>query len=148
MTHPEPFIRPARLPEDIETCAEIWVRALEARDGTVDESVMTARVREAFERPIVRCALVTAPRRGFSLVEAGRDDPSEAFLHFLAVDPGGAGGGAGRALLTDAIEHSRAEGFSSLVLEVRDINTRAIELYTRNGFVPFGDCLLYTSRCV
>lgn len=117
----------------------MWVRALESRDGSVDAESMAQRVRDSYASPIVRFAVATAPRRGFALVEAGRADPSEALLHYLAVDPDGVGAGVGRALLADAIHHTRSLGFRSLVLEVRPDNTRAVGIYVRAGFVPFGE---------
>ncbi|SDR88445.1 GNAT family N-acetyltransferase [Microterricola viridarii] len=131
-------IRAGALPDDVDLCAEIWVRAVEARDGTVDAEAMAERVRSAFGNPIVRFAVVDAPRHGFALVESGRADPREALLHFLAVHPGGVGSGVGRALLADAVEHAARAAFRSLTLEVRTTNVRAIEMYTRAGFVPFG----------
>ena len=126
------------MPADIDLCAEIWVRALAARDGSVDGPGMTSRVQASFANPIVRFAVATAPRLGFSLVEAVPSRPTAALLRYLAVDPDGAGRGVGSTLLDDAISHSRLQGFATLLLEVRDINARAIELYTRAGFVPAG----------
>lgn len=131
-------IRAGVVPDDIELCVEIWVRAVEARDGRVDAEGMAERVRMAFENPVVRFAIATSPRQGFSLLESGRPEPSEALLHFFAVHPDGAARGVGAALLADAIAHAKLGGFRSLVLEVRTNNTRAIELYTRAGFVAFG----------
>lgn len=131
-------IRAGVTPDDIELCAEIWVRAVESRDGTVDADAMARRVRSSFGNPIIRFAVATLPRIGFSLVESGRPDPTEALLHYLAVHPDGTGDGVGRALLADAIAHAKIAGFQTLILEVRTNNTRAIDLYTRTGFVPFG----------
>ncbi|PIO51817.1 hypothetical protein BV502_02215 [Leucobacter sp. OAMLP11] len=136
---PHPVIRAGRVPDDVERCAGIWVRALAARDGSVDSETMAERVRVAFDNPIVRFAVATSPRAGFALLESGRPDPGEAYLHYLAVDPGGTGRGVGGALLADAIAHARAAGFRSVTLEVRSANTRAIELYLRDGFVPDGE---------
>ncbi len=136
---PRPAIRAGRVPDDVEHCAGIWVRALAARDGSVDAETMAERVREAFDAPIVRFAVATSPRAGFALVESGRSDPGEAYLHYLAVDPDGTGRGVGGALLADAVAHARAAGFRSLTLEVRSENTRAIALYLRAGFVPDGE---------
>ncbi|QIK62866.1 GNAT family N-acetyltransferase [Leucobacter viscericola] len=132
-------IRTGTIPGDVEACAEIWVSALLARDGAVDADAMAERVRSSFELLIVRFAVVDPPHRAFALVEAGRPDPTEALLHYLAVDPATPKRGLGRALLADAIEHTRLGGFESMMLEVRTNNTRAIELYTRTGFVPFGE---------
>lgn len=131
-------IRAGAVPEDVEHCADLWVRALQARDGAVDDAVMRQRVRDAFLAPIVRFAVATAPRAGFSLVEAIPADPAAALLHYLAVDPGGSGRGVGRALLEDAAQRTREAGFTSLILEVRTANDRAISLYTGFGFVPIG----------
>ncbi len=131
-------IRAGVVPDDIELCAEIWVRALEARDGTVDADAMAQRVRSAFGNLIVRFAVATSPQSGFALVESGRPDPTEALLHFVAVHPGGPGRGVGTALIADAAGKAKLGGFDSLVLEVRTSNVRAISLYTRFGFLPFG----------
>ena len=127
------------VPADIELCADIWTSALEARDGSVDRHTMGQRVRDAFENEIVRFSVATSPRLGFVFVETVPDQPGTALLHYLAVDPAGSGGGVGRALLADAIEHTKEAGFTRLLLEVRDLNSRAIELYTRQGFVAFGE---------
>lgn len=136
---PQPVIRAGRVPDDVERCAGIWVRALATRDGAVDAETMAERVRVAFGNPIVRFAVATAPRAGFALLESGRPDPAEAYLHYLAVDPDGTGRGVGGVLMADAIAHARAAGFGSLTLEVRSDNVRAIELYLRTGFVPDGE---------
>jgi ribosomal protein S18 acetylase RimI-like enzyme len=134
----EIVIRTGVVSDDVEMCVDIWVRSLESRDGAVDAQVMAERVRSAFLNPILRFAVATAPRVGFALVESGRPHPTEALLRFLAVDPDGEGSGIGRALLADAIDNTTIGGFRSLMLEVRTNNERAIELYTRAGFEPFG----------
>lgn len=131
-------IRAGTVPDDIEWCADIWVRALASRDGMVDEVAMAQRVRSAFDRPLVRFAIATSPRSGFALVESGHPDPTDAYLHYLAVDPDGVGAGVGTALLSDAITHARSGGFTSMTLEVRASNTRAIAVYAHTGFMPFG----------
>lgn len=136
-------IRAGTLPDDIERCADIWVRALASRDGTVDEVAMAQRVRSAFGHPLVRFAIATSPRSGFALVESGRSEPTEAYLHYLAVDPDGIGEGVGRALLADSIAHARQGGFTTLTLEVRASNTRAIRMYAHAGFVAFGEPLAH-----
>lgn len=132
-------IRAGEIPGDVEMCAEIWVNALRARDGTVDAEAMSRWVHSSLEKPIVRFAVATPPLTGFALVLADREDPGEALLLYLAVDPAAAGQGTGHTLLLDAITHTRDSGFQALVLDVRTNNERAIDLYVRAGFVPVGD---------
>lgn len=131
-------IRTGLLPDDTETCARLWVRAIEARDGAVEAAPMAQRVRSALAGPLVRLAVATAPRAGFALTVPSGSVPDEAFLHFLAVDPDGTGGGVGTALMTDAIDHATAAGFAAMTLEVREDNTRAVALYERLGFAAYG----------
>lgn len=132
-------IRAGVVPADIELCVDIWTSALKARDGSVDHQTMGQRVRDAFENEIVRFSVATSPRYGFAFVQTVPAEAGTALLHYLAVDPAGSGSGVGRALLADAIEHTRNAGFTRLLLEVRDVNSRAIDLYTRQGFVAFGE---------
>ena len=73
------------------------------------------------------------------MTEAVPENPSHALLHFLAVDPQYPHRGVGTRLLADAVEHSRAAGFESLVLDVRVDNVRAIGIYERAGFAPSGE---------
>ncbi|MDI6023641.1 GNAT family N-acetyltransferase [Leucobacter sp. UT-8R-CII-1-4] len=136
---PAPSIRAGVVPADVELCANIWTSALEARDGSVDRQTMGQRVRDAFENEIVHFGVATSPRQGFVFVETVPAEAGTALLHYLAVDPAGSGGGVGRALLADAIRHTKQAGFTRLLLEVRDVNSRAIELYTRQGFVALGE---------
>ncbi|MBC9954006.1 GNAT family N-acetyltransferase [Leucobacter sp. cx-42] len=133
-------IRQGLVPQDVERSAEIWVSALRERDGSVDAPVMAQRVRDAFaEQGVVRFAVATAPRDGFALVETIPDEPTQAYLHYLAVDPAGTGGGVGSALLADAIQHAQAAGYASLKLEVKTTNDRAVGLYVKAGFVAAGE---------
>ena len=46
--------------------------------------------------------------------------------------------GVADALLTDALEKSRARGLSSVLLEVRASNAPAIALYEKHGFAAVG----------
>ncbi len=133
------LIREGIVPDDVEMCAQIWVRAVERRDGAVDAAGTAHRVRSSFANPIVRFAVAGSPRAGFALTEFGRAGTSEALLHYLTVDPDGLGAGVGTGLLADAIEHAVDGGFRSLVLDVRPENERAIGLYVRAGFLPEGE---------
>jgi ribosomal-protein-alanine N-acetyltransferase len=57
------------------------------------------------------------------------------YLHRIAVRPEAAGRGIGAALLSSAMDWGARSGGSSMVLNVRRENTRAINLYERMGFV-------------
>jgi ribosomal protein S18 acetylase RimI-like enzyme len=56
------------------------------------------------------------------------------------------GRGIGRALIEAAVAHARANGLTRIELEVREDNSRAIELYAGSGFVEEGR--KKKSRCV
>ncbi|WP_160297641.1 GNAT family N-acetyltransferase [Demequina salsinemoris] len=131
-------IRAGLVPDDVEQCVRIWVEAIAHRDGHAPAHEVGAPVREAFARPLVRFAIATGSRAGFATVESEDRDPSGAYLHYLAVDPHGTGSGVGGQLLADAISHAAAGGFTTLALEVREHNARAIGLYERAGFVATG----------
>jgi ribosomal protein S18 acetylase RimI-like enzyme len=88
----------------------------------------SARVLVAGDRDrIAGCAIV--------LFRAGS---RSARLYSIAVAPGEAGAGTGRALLSSAVAAAAERDCTELRLEVREDNPRAIALYERNGFVEFG----------
>lgn len=88
----------------------------------------SARVLVAAEQDrIVGCAIV--------LFRAGS---RSARLYSIAVTPGMAGAGRGRALLSSAAAAAAERGCTQLRLEVREDNPRAMALYEMNGFVPTG----------
>ena len=61
-----------------------------------------------------------------------------ARLYSIAVAPGMAGAGTGRALLSSAFAAAAEHDCTELRLEVREDNPRAIAFYERNGFVATG----------
>lgn len=67
-----------------------------------------------------------------------RKGSAAARLYSIAVTPGHAGAGIGRALLCAALDAAAERGCTDLRLEVREDNPRAIALYELNGFVPAG----------
>lgn len=71
---------------------------------------------------------------GFTVCQQIAD---ELTLHNIAVSPQHQGRGVGRLLLDEIIAHAQANGLT-IFLEVRDSNTRAIDLYQRNGFAVVG----------
>jgi [ribosomal protein S18]-alanine N-acetyltransferase len=60
----------------------------------------------------------------------------KARLYSIAVRPGN--GGIGRALLAAAENAAAARGSGQMRLEVREDNSRAIALYEKSGYRPFG----------
>jgi [ribosomal protein S18]-alanine N-acetyltransferase len=56
----------------------------------------------------------------------------------LAVDPAHWGRGAGTALLRALVEAANLRGCAEVLLEVREDNPRARQLYLRNGFTEVG----------
>jgi ribosomal protein S18 acetylase RimI-like enzyme len=74
---------------------------------------------------------------GYALV-IWRKGGRTARLYSIAVDPGRAGRGVGRALLAAVQTHATEHGCKVLRLEVRENNQRAIALYDRLGYRRFG----------
>jgi ribosomal-protein-alanine N-acetyltransferase len=56
----------------------------------------------------------------------------------LAVDPAHWGHGTGTALLTALLDKARDRGCAEVLLEVREDNPRARQLYSRHGFTEVG----------
>jgi ribosomal-protein-alanine N-acetyltransferase len=56
----------------------------------------------------------------------------------LAVDPAHWGHGTGTALLTALLDKARDRGCAEVLLEVREDNPRARQLYARHGFTEVG----------
>jgi [ribosomal protein S18]-alanine N-acetyltransferase len=56
----------------------------------------------------------------------------------LAVDPAHWGRGAGTAMLRALVEAANLRGCAEVLLEVREDNPRARQLYLRNGFTEVG----------
>lgn len=74
---------------------------------------------------------------GYALV-LYREGSAAARLYSIAVDPGAAGTGLGRALLDAAEAAASLRAKALLRLEVREDNSRAVELYRMNGYRPAG----------
>jgi ribosomal-protein-alanine N-acetyltransferase len=63
---------------------------------------------------------------------------SQADVVTLAVDPAHWGAGTGSALLTALIDEAGQRGCAEVLLEVREDNPRARQLYLRHGFTEVG----------
>jgi ribosomal protein S18 acetylase RimI-like enzyme len=137
-------------------CIDLWVAAVAARDGRVEDPAVRARAAAKFAAE--RVALVVAPGaddgrdadadgdgvRGFALVTApgtgGVAGPADAaYLSLLAVDPSAQGSGLGRALLVAAVDAAHAAGHERCVLHALEDNAPALRLYRSAGFRPVGE---------
>jgi ribosomal-protein-alanine acetyltransferase len=63
---------------------------------------------------------------------------SQADVVTLAVNPARWGEGTGTALLTALVDEAEKRGYEEVLLEVREDNPRARELYLRHGFADVG----------
>lgn len=77
---------------------------------------------------------------GYMVLRIIRD---EAHLMNIAVDSPWRGKGLGKAMLRFAIDLCAQKGVTSIWLEVRESNHRAIALYRKMGFVPIARRVKY-----
>ncbi len=63
---------------------------------------------------------------------------SQADVVTLAVNPARWGRGTGTALLTALVDEATKRGYEEVLLEVREDNPRARQLYLRHGFAEIG----------
>ena len=63
---------------------------------------------------------------------------SQADVVTLAVNPARWGQGTGTALLTTLVDEAEKRGYEEVLLEVREDNPRARQLYLRHGFAEIG----------
>lgn len=67
-----------------------------------------------------------------------RHEPGEWYITAVSVKPEARGRGVGAALLEDAVTRARADGATSVTLDVDASNSGARRLYERHGFVVTG----------
>ena len=129
----------AGTPDDENACVDLWLAALERRDGFTPPFESRGRAHAKFARQAVRLGIAdtSGDLDGFALTVEASDDT--ALLELIAVAPNATGRGSGRALLDDAIAFAAASGYRFLELWVRRGNDRAIALYTSRGLVATGD---------
>ena len=124
---------------DEDACVEVWLAALEHRDGLVPPESSRERAHGKFRQPLVRLGVVgRAPAvDGFALTVRTSDEA--ALLELIAVGPASAERGAGGALVDDALAAAAESGYLCLDLWVRRGNDRAVALYLSRGFAATGE---------
>jgi len=75
---------------------------------------------------------------GLAWGEPHHDDPADAGVYGVWVDPAARGTGAGAALIGAVAAWASDRGHATLRLDVGDANLPAIRLYDRLGFTPTG----------
>ena len=125
-------IRPARA-TDVDALSAIE-NAVFASDRISPRS-FGRLIRSASASVLVACSSDVVTGYLVLLFRAGS---SRGRLYAIAVAPGQAGTGLGRALLAAAEREAERHAAASLRLEVRAGNSRAIRLYERNGYSEFG----------
>jgi len=121
-------VRPARL-EDLAALESIESSVFDT--GRLSRRGLRYHIRSSTTLMLV--LLVNAKIAGYGLVGFRRTSTC-ARLYALALDPAVHGRGFGRALLGSAERAARARGATSLRLEVRTDNARAIDLYAKAGY--------------
>jgi ribosomal protein S18 acetylase RimI-like enzyme len=106
-----------------------------------DEAALSAaRWRARLERTDAATVVAVAEGTdaGLAVGAPHHDDPDDAGLYAMWVDPSFRGRGIGDALVAAVVVWARAAGHRRLRLEVADHNTSAVRLYERAGFVATG----------
>ena len=93
-----------------------------------------------FAQPPVRRRYLVAEDAGTLVGYAGMmfTGGSQADVVTLAVHPDRWGKGTGTALLTALVNEAIKRGYQEVLLEVREDNPRARQLYLRHGFAEIG----------
>jgi ribosomal protein S18 acetylase RimI-like enzyme len=91
--------------------------------------------------PRQACAIAEHDTNPVGVIVAGTDprNPSRGQLSRLYVDPSFWGRGIGTRLYERAIEHLRAQGFSTASLWVLEANAHARRWYEQRGWTPTDD---------
>lgn len=84
------------------------------------------------EREAIR--IVEVGGRHMGSIAVTDEGAGEATLRWVLLDPGLRGGGRGRRLVEDMVEHARQQGFTLLTLETFSALDRAAAIYTSVGF--------------
>ena len=125
----------------IRTAEPADLDAVEALENRVFSGDRLSRrsLRRYIEAPsaLMLSAFSDGAFAGYALIGM-RKGSQIASLYSIAVDPGMAGRGLGRALMIAAEQAAAARGRACLSLEVRADNAGAVGLYERLGYERFG----------
>lgn len=133
----------------LDDAARVWAAAAAVRDGRDDAAPV------AVARPLIAGVLAASPRSvlvvaldpdeagrvvGFGACEPrhGAANADVATLRYLGVDPAAWGRGVAGALLDGVSEALAARGFARADLRVYVDNDRAVALFRRRGWRPYG----------
>lgn len=125
-------VRPAQIAE-LAALAEIDSRAY----GHPDREAQLARFCRGAEESHQLLLILSGQRPCGYLAYSRVLD--EASIHDVAVEPQYQGAGLGKRLLQEALEHMKAHGVATCLLEVRASNDAAIALYRACGFQLDGE---------
>lgn len=139
-SHPVNF-RPGHA-SDEHRCAEIWMSATAARDGTARDPKVRDRARAKLlgKDSILYVAGCGSEAQGFGLVidESSTCEARRAHLSLLAVDPMSQGSGLGRYLIHAISDALAGDGFDKMTLNVLQDNTTARSIYEGAGWQVSG----------
>ncbi|MEU6078700.1 GNAT family N-acetyltransferase [Micromonospora sp. NPDC047074] len=132
--------------QHLDEAATIWAETTAARDGEAEVAPLD------LARPVIQAVVDSSPRSmllvalaagdrvvGFAAVEPVSGGESTAELRYLGVRPDSWGRGIGRQLLLALPNHLAAAGFVRGELAVYTDNHRAVALYGRLGWIPYGE---------
>lgn len=128
-----------------EDAARIWAAATAHRDGK-SEPAPTPSALPIIERGLshagatLHLASLRERAAGFALVV-----PQDRGLEilYLGVDPQAWGAGVASRLLADVCEYANETSSPEVELWVYDDNTRAVDVYTRSGWVDTGEMRIH-----
>ncbi|MFT3952620.1 MAG: GNAT family N-acetyltransferase [Oscillospiraceae bacterium] len=147
--------------EEIPTAARVvcaaWKTAYRGLvpDADIAKYTDTERKTESLERLIRGGLNLFVAEENGEICGAGsfgadENDPKLAYLMQLYVAPEKQGGGIGTALLERICDEAAACGFSGVVLNTLEQNTKARRFYEKHGFVYAGaaDSPIFSERVV
>lgn len=140
-------VRPAA-PADLDAIVDVFRRCwtisyAELLPPSVQEEMTPEKARELWASAVLpsfeRTTLIAeADGKVIGMARIGTDpsDATKGHLFSLYIDPAASGKGAGRRLLTSAMDEVRGRGFSLMTLWVFKANSLAQGLYNSCGFNP------------